>query len=46
MSQSNELQPGPAGPGGSGLATLPPLWVGVNIAARRLGHRPGLAVLL
>ena len=31
MAQSNELQPRPVGPGGSGLATLPPLWVGVNI---------------
>jgi len=31
MAQSNELQPGPVGPGGPGLATLPPLWVGVNI---------------
>ena len=32
MAQSSELQPGPAGPAAPGLATLPPLWVGVNIA--------------
>ena len=31
MAQSNELRPGPVGSGGSSLATLPPLWVGVNI---------------
>jgi hypothetical protein len=31
MAQSHELQPGPAGSGGSSLATLPPVWVGVNI---------------
>ena len=29
MAQSNELPA--AGPGGPSLATLPPLWVGVNI---------------